>query len=420
MLLVDTIMVGRYDSQELAYMAISLTIIQPLFVFGVGLIMGSQIMTSINYGAGKLLECGLVWKRGALYAFVIGSIFAFFAIFGEDALRLTGQSENLAIHGGEIILISGYSLPFVLVFLASSSFLEGIKRPMPGVLLLFFANLANLLLNWIMIYGNLGAPEMGAVGAVWATNICRLFIAIGILVYILKMHDHDVFGLHDKFTLNWQAWKRQRVIGYATGLTIGVESIAFNGLGVLAGWMGALSIGAHAIVMNLLILAAMVSIGIGSATSIQVGIATGNNDHIAVKRFGWTGAGLVAVIVGVISMFLILFPLSFAALYTQDIALMDVVVPAIVMLGAVVVFDGAQLVLGNALRGRGETWVITIMNFISFLIFMFPLAWWLSIKLDRGIIGLYEAVFLSCILATTMFAGYFHLLTIKDQRQATM
>jgi len=107
----------------------------------------------------------------------------------------------------------------------------------------------------------------------------------------------------------------------------------------------------------------------------------------------------------------------FASLYTSDPGLMDVVVPAIVLLGVVVVFDGAQLVMSSALRGRGETWIISAMNILAFIIIMLPVSWWLSIDLNRGILGLYQAIFLSCLTATGIFAGYFYLLTIRDRRK---
>jgi multidrug resistance protein, MATE family len=227
------------------------------------------------------------------------------------------------------------------------------------------------------------------------------------------------YGVRKKDTGGWQNWKKQREIGYASGLTVGVESIAFNGLGVLAGWMGVLAIGAHAIVMNVLIFIAMISIGIGSATAIQVGFATGKEDIHAVRRSGWTGFWLTVFVVGLISFFLLSNPQWFASLYTSDSALMDVVVPAIFMLGIVVVFDGTQLVMSFALRGRGETWIISAMNFLAFIIILVPVSWWLSIKLNHGILGLYEAVLLSCVAATGLFAGYFWYLTRRDTKGRT-
>ena len=331
-------------------------------------------------------------------------------------LQFTGQNEDLARIGGEVIAVSGLGLPFVLFYVASAFFLEGIKRPLPGMLLIIAANILNVLFNWMFVYGNLGLPAMGAVGAAWGTNIVRVGLGLSLGIYVWQLRDHARLAIRQPAGGGWREWRLQRKIGYAAGLSIGIESATFNGLGIMAGWMGTFALGVHAIALNLLSFIAMIAIGLGSAVGIQVGFANGQKDYVRVRRAGWSGLGVGIIAAALIAIFLAVAPDWFSGLYTVDPVLIDLARPVVVLLAAIVVFDGAQLVMNNVLRARGETWVISKLNMAAFLFVMIPLGWWLGIVQGRGVGGLYEAVFVACLVSMSMLTGYFFILCSRDRR----
>lgn len=124
MITVDIIMVGHYSSQELANQSIALALIMPMIVIGLGLLMGTLVITANLFGAGQLHGCGKAWRNSLPYALCLGLMGMVSALFGEPILLFLGQSPDLAASGGEIMKISGYGLPAFMVFLTTAFFLR--------------------------------------------------------------------------------------------------------------------------------------------------------------------------------------------------------------------------------------------------------------------------------------------------------
>ena len=170
MVMADTVMTGRFDAAELAYLAIGLGLIMPMLVTSLGLIMGTLVLTANSFGAGRLKGCGPVWRRSLNYAFVLGVVCIGIGYFGYEVLLLTGQTRDVAMHGGEIMWIVSLGLPGHLLFLSSAFFLEGIGRPSHGMVIMILANVLNVVLNWLLIDGPWLSEPMGAAGAAWGND----------------------------------------------------------------------------------------------------------------------------------------------------------------------------------------------------------------------------------------------------------
>lgn len=284
--LVDTVMVGRFSAEELAYLGIALAPITVLLLILTGLLMGTLVVTAAALGSGDERGCGAVWRRSLPYALALGTGAAGVCAFGEPLLRLLGQSPELAREGGAVVRVMGLGLPGAALFLTSTFFLEGLRRPLPGMVMMIAANIVNALLNWVFVYGHFGLPAMGAVGSAWATTGVRLFLALGLVGYVWTMADAERFGVRVGVRTMWRAWAKQRRIGYAAATSIGVEGTAFSALNVFAGWLGVLPLAAFSIALNLITIAFMVAIGIGAATAVRVGMAHGRGDTSEVALAG--------------------------------------------------------------------------------------------------------------------------------------
>lgn len=414
MAMVDTIMVGQYASLELAYLSMGLAPFGPMLVAGVGIAMGTQVVTAMTYGEGRLRDCGAVWRRGAPFAFAVGLIGLILCLFGEAGLAATGQTPELAREGGRILLILGLGLPFVLFYIASSFFLEGLKRPMPGLYFMMAANVANLFLNWALIYGNAGMPELGAEGSAWATTVLRITLAVAILVYIWWLPERGELGIRRPAEGGWSSWADQRRIGLSASLSIGGESLGFGMLGVIIGRLGPLALGAHAILFNMIVFTAMIAIGISSATAVRVGIAHGARRYSSTWLATVTGALFATLIIGVVGASFYLFNDLYASIYTSDPALSRFVQPLIALLAAIVIVDANRIVMNSALRGRGETWILAACNTSGFLFVMVPLGAWLGLGLGYGLKGIYAAVLVAGIVALGFFVARFLWLARQD------
>jgi multidrug resistance protein, MATE family len=417
MAIVDTVMVGRFSVQELAYLSIGLAPVITLIVAMTGLVMGTLVVTAAAYGAGRPLQCGATWRRSLPFALAIGGVGALICALGQPLLTALGQSPDLAAAGGRVALVIGLGLPAAIIFVTSSFFLEGIKRPLPGMAMMIAANILNVVLNWILIYGHLGFAPLGALGSAWATTGVRIFLAIGLVTYITcVMPERNAYGVWRPAGGGWRSWRRQRRIGYAAGASLGVEAGAFSVLSIFAGWLGPLALGAYSIVLNLIAFAFMVAIGFGSATAVRVGIAHGRGDHAGAARAGWSGLVVNTLAMGAFALIMAIFPAALVAVYSQDPALAALTVPAVAVAAWVLMADGGQAVMANALRGRGETWITTACHVFSYLVVMVPLSWFLALPAGRGVIGLLEGIFIASILSLVLLGGRFHWLAMRDKR----
>lgn len=270
----------------------------------------------------------------------------------------------------------------------------------------------------MLVFGNLGAPALGAVGSAWATTGVRFLMAALIVAYIWQLRDHRDLAIRLRPTGGWRDWQQQRRIGYGAGGSSAIESSAFTAMNLFAGLIGALSLGAFAITLNILATAFMVALGLGAATAVTVGNAHGRGDVRGMAIAGWTGLGITIVLLFAVGLFLYLAAPLLVSAYTADETLRALTVPIVAFLVFVLPLDGGQVVAAHALRGRSETWVPTAMHFVAYLAIMIPLGWYLAIGLSRGAIGLFEAIFYASVVSLALLSLRFWWLCRADRRRA--
>lgn len=417
MAMVDTIMVGRYSAQELAYQSLGLAPVQMGYLIGLGLLVGTIVLTAQAVGREEWTACGAAWRRGVPYGFALGLVVLVGCLFGESLLLLARQPADLAAGGGTVMWVLGLGIPFALVYIASAFFLEGLKRPMAGMVLMLIANLINVGLNWVLVYGHLGAPALGAVGSAWATTVVRILLAGAIVGYILfLLRGRERYGVHQRPEGGWRAWARQREIGYAAGVSIGLEVGAFTVMTLFAGWLGVVSLAAYSITINLLALVFMVALGLGSATAVRVGIAHARRDTVDLALAGWTGLAVNTVAMALCGVGLWLFAAPIARFYTIDASVAALAAPLIAYLLWVATADGGQGVLAQALRGRGEIWVPTVCHFVSYILVMIPACWVLAFPLGRGAQGLLDGILIASLMSVGLLGWRFHVLARRDRK----
>jgi MATE family multidrug resistance protein len=416
MSLVDTVMVGRYAAQELAYQSIAVAVTIPLFVTSVGLIMGTLVLTARALGEGNLAECGAAWRRGVAYAAGLGAVGFALAMLAEPFLLLTGQNPVIAEGGGEVARILAVGLPPMIVFMASGYFLEGLKRPKPPMVLMVIANIVNFFFNWMWIYGHVGFDAMGAAGAAWATTAARIVVTILIVLYIWNLKDHAALGVRVRPEGGWRAWAQQRRIGYSAGGSQFVETTAFAAQTLIAGLLGATQLAAYSIAFQSLALVFMSAIGFGAATAVLVGHAWGRRDTTEMANAGWTGLGVNTVAMIAFGALIYFLAPWIARGFANEAELIAAAVPLVAFVAFVLPADGAQAVLAHALRGRGETWVPVALHGFSYFVILIPLAWFLALKTDHGAIGILEAILIASAISMSLLAWRFHRLAAYDRR----
>ncbi|WP_114391601.1 MATE family efflux transporter [Oleisolibacter albus] len=406
MVTADTIVVGRYGAEDLAHLGLAGAIQGTLLAIMAGLLLGTVVKTAQAMGAGQAQEAGAVWRRSIPYALLIGLLAGLFCLAGEPFFRLTGQSEPLAVGGGRVMTIYGFGMAGAALLFTSTFFLEGIKRPLPGMVAILLANLANLGLNWGLVFGRFGLPELGAEGSALATTLVRWAMALGLMAYVWRLRDHERFGIR-RPAGGWAAGGEQRRLGYAAGLSSGLEASAFSALALFAGWLGALGVGAFTVGLNLIALPFMAALGLASATAVRVGTAHGAGNRADTVLAGWSGLGLTSLLLSGVALLFWFLPDGIARLFASDPALVAVAVPVVAFSALILVADGGQVVMAQALRGRNDAWMPTALHFISYYAIMMPLGWVLAFPLQRGVMGLFEGIFIASIVSVSILSVRF-------------
>jgi len=397
---VDTAFVGRAGLEDLAWYALAMAPQVPLMLLGIGLLMGTLVLGAQAVGAGEDARAGAIWKVSLIHALVLGLAFAALCVLGEPALRLLGQEPALAAGAGDVLLAFAPGLPAMLLFAATSFFLESTGRALPGLVVMLLANLLNAGLDWVLVFGHLGAPAMGAEGAALATTVVRWFMFVALAGHVLWALDADRFGLRGRVAGGWALSRRLRRFGLPMGLAHALESAAFASMTLFAGLAGAEQVAGFQVTFNLVAMVFMCAIGIAAAASIRVGQAVGRGDVDGVRRAGWVAAALAVALLGAVGGLLASFPGAFARLYSDDPAMLLVAVPCIVIAGAAVVPDGLQGVLMGALRGAGDVWPATALYCVAFWGVMVPAGYVLGVVHGGGAPALTGAVFLGTVVAS--------------------
>lgn len=404
----DAIVVGRYSATQLGYHALAWAPTSVVVTMAVGLLTGVQVMTARRIGQGRRELTGAVLRRGLAYSFWIGVIsLAVTLLAGPTFLHVIGLEKDLADGASRAMLIFALSLPGYAISVAASFWLEGLGKPKPGAVMMWVANGVNLALLLLLVPGHLGIPSLGAVGGAWATTGARTFLAIAMLIYILRMPESRALGVFTKPERDHASEAEQRRIGYGAGASNFFEVAAFASMNIFAGWMGGLTVAAWAVVLNVAAMVFMVPLGLSTGTAVMVGRAYGARDAKGVTRAGLIGFGITAVFGLVIS--LIIWPTAgwIAQAYTSDKVVIAMASAALVLSCLFFLVDALQVVIAQALRARGDVWLPTFTHMTSYVLVMMPLAWWLAIPMGLGLNGIVWAVIAASFISAGLLSWRF-------------
>jgi MATE family multidrug resistance protein len=287
------------------------------------------------------------------------------------------------------------------------------------MVVMLLANIINAAANYVLIYGTYGWPEMGAAGAAIATSFTRWFMFFAMLIYMAIAIDKKHYGFLGAPSNFFQNGKIFRHIGYPMALGQGLESSSFSAMAIIAGWMGAVAVGAWAISMNVLAIVFMFSLGFTTAASVRVGNAVGKRDPANLARAGWVGVALCAVALLVIGAGIYMARYSIATIYTDDGDVLLITAATLVIAVFVLVPDGLQAVLVGALRGASDFWPPAITQLLAFWLVMVPLAYLYGYRMDAGAEGLMQCVGVGALVAAIILLVRFHLLTVRFRRHSS-
>jgi len=418
MIAVDTF-ACRGSSQELAFFGGSVQPQNLLQNAGIGLLTGTIVLCAQADGAGEQRRCGGIWRLSLVISVILGLLDIAVLTAGDALLRLLGEPADIAAGSGAALQMFAIGMPGLMLFVSCNFFLEGISRPWPGTIIMLAGNLLNLALAWPLANGHFGratlfgVPLMGASGAALATSITRwamFFCALAVILCRRDRASHEIrlFGGWQKGDLKRLLW-----LGLPLALAITLESSCFASMIVIAGWLGTTSLATMHSAINLTSLVYMLTIGLATAAAIRVANAIGRDSWHDAARAGWVSVGMEFVVMAIIgtAIFLLAAPLAHA--YSDDAAVIVLLVPVFTVTAMMVVIDGLQGVLMGALRGTADTLMPTLIYGLSFWALGVPIGYIWGYRHGLGPMALMMALAISLGVAMVFLAWRFQALTRK-------
>ena len=399
MSIVDTVMVGPLGPAAIGAVGTGSILFMTLMVFGLGILLALDTFVAQSFGAGRVDECHRWLFAGMQLALLLSVLLMVVAVVGVAWLPAFGFHPDVLRELGPYTRNLVWSAPPLLAYVVFRRYLQAMNLVRPVMIALVAANLMNVFVNWVLIFGNLGMPALGVVGAAYATVASRVVLAVSLFGVIVYRERDTPSGLHD-VPIRWEGDRVLRLfrLGWPAALQVTLEVGVFAAASALAGRISPLASAANQVVMNIAGFIFMIPFGLGSAAAVRVGQAVGRRDAGGVRRAGWAALGLAStVMLGSAVMFFVM-PATLIRIYSSDPSVIEVGIVLLFICSVFQLFDGLQTVATGALRGLGDTRTAMFFNLIGHWLIGLPIGYWLCFRRGWGVAGLWTGLSVGLIL----------------------
>jgi MATE family multidrug resistance protein len=385
---VDTIVVGHVSADAMAAVALGNLLFLAVSIFGMGVLTGLDPVVAQAVGARDEPAVARGVQRGLVLVLGLTVLSTMALLPARPLLLALRQPAEIVptVAAYTRVAIGGF-LPFYVVVLVRV-LLQATGGVGPLVWATLAANVLNLALNWVFVFGHLGVPAYGAVGSSWATTLSRWALAIFMVAFSWRRLRAQLLPFRpESFAL--RPLGRILLLGAPIGIQYELELGIFNVVGLMMGWLGAIPMAANQVALNIASITFMVPLGVSIAASVLVGHAVGRGDAEEARR-----AALAALVCGVGFMALsaivmLAAPETLAQAYTTDVAVARLAATLIPIAGVFQVFDGTQVVSIGVLRGMGDTRTPMLVNVLGYWVIALPLSAWLGLRTPAGPAGMW-------------------------------
>jgi MATE family multidrug resistance protein len=390
---VDTVMAGRLGAVAMGAGALGGMLFFPIAVCGTGMLLGMDTLVSQAFGARDDAACRRTLIHGLWIAIAMTPVVAAILALTIPVLRATGTNPEVMTLLEPFLKALLWGLLPLMFYTAFRRYLQAQNIVRPITFAVVSANVINFAGNWLLMYGNWGAPRMGLEGSGISTSFSRLYIALVLSIAVLR---HEARRDNALFHMSWRpdfpAIRRLLSLGFPSAMQILFEGAVFAVVTVLAAHLDPFSLAAHGIAVNVISITYMVPLGISSAAAVRVGQAIGRKDPRGVATAGWTALLLAVLFMGSAGLAFTIMPRWIARLYTPEAAVIAASVTLLRIAAVFQIFDGLQVVATGALRGLGDTRTPAYAHLVGYWIFGMPIAWLLCFRYGWGVSGIWAGL----------------------------
>lgn len=390
----DVYVAAKYSTDALASISIASSILFTIFVFGLGILAGISPLLS-NY-RGERRNVKKYFLPTIYFALTLALIIVIISLMCIPLVDKMGFEAKLIPDIKQYMAICSFSTIAVFLFVGLKEYLQAFEIVLLPNVINFFGVALNIFLNFIFVFGLLGAPEMGCIGIAWATLISRATLALILLaicvikIRIIKFNDNKYYT---------QLLK----IGCPIALAMFFECMAFNIITLFIGRISGLYAAAQNILISMVNLTFMFPLSISNAIAVKVGYSNGAKDYTELKKYIVSGASLCVGLMVICAIFYFSIPQQLTELFTNDTALIAACVPVLQLIGIFQIFDGLQIALGGAFKGMKFTKIVMAGDFVAYWILGIPLGYYCAFVRQMHLYGFWIGITTAIALLGTSF-----------------
>lgn len=401
--MVDNIFLGRIGSTEQAAGILSNNLYVLLLVFGIGMSYATTPLVTAAHEKNDLLKKASLFKNSLFLNFSV-AVCCFLVLFMASGLLKYMQQPievaELAVPFFDVLIFS--ILP-VSLFFACKQYCEGLSNTRMALIISVAGNLLNIVLNYILIYGKCGLPEMGYIGSAWASFIARLFMGVSFLILIFRSPvTNEIKAVYKQVKLNLTDLKELAKIGFNSALQFTFEVAAFAIAGLMSGSFGKEQIDSHGIALSIAAFTYMFGSGISSASTIRIGIYKAQENWPEIKMAATTALKLVLLVMGGFGLLFLACDQYLPLAFSSDPQIVHLAAKLLVIAAMFQLFDGTQVAIIGILRGLEDVKYPTIITLTGYWLLALPLAYFLAFNMKLETVGIWLALLASLVFVSAL------------------
>ncbi len=412
----DNIMIGWHSVNELAASSFVNNVMNFFILTELGFASGMTPIIGAFHGNGNVKGVGTTVRNGLLVNGIIGLIGLVLLAIIYLFIDSFGQEPELLPLIRPYFVIVGISIIFALGFNVLKQFTDGICKPVVSMLFLMGGNVLNIFGNWVLIYGKLGCPELGLMGAGLSTLISRILMLLCFVLYIFKSEQFKAYAQAIKEALFSRVKMRHIFnMGYPVAIQMGLEASTFSFSAIMVGWISVTALAAHQVAITISQLFFLMMQGLSFALSILVSNCYGKKDYAGIHAYVKRGILMIFGTSLSLSILLYIFRYPAVGMFTDSPEVAEIAVVLFYVLFAYQIGDGIQLCFANVLRGLQDVKPIMYAAFVSYYLIAIPVAYVLGFKAGLGAVG----VWLGFPIGLTLAGLFFYARYRSDMRRLT-
>ena len=408
---VDNAMVGQLGTSELAAISLGNSFVFLAMAFGIGFSTAITPLIAESDAKKNKSNTKSILSNGILVCVFLGAVLTIIVLIAKPIIYYMGQSEEVVNLAYPYITLVAISLFPLIIFQSFKQFSDGLSFTKIAMISTVIANLINVVINYILIYGKFGFPKLELVGAGIGTLISR-FIMVLIIIYLIKSNPKINQYLDNLFSLKYSSIITKKIInlGYPSALQMMFE-VGFFISGIwVCGIIGINYQAANQIALNLSSLTFMVALGLSVAATIRIGNQKGLNDYKNLKRIAISIFLITILIELIFALIFIIFSDLLPWLYLENNNNFDVLETVslasklLIIVALFQIFDGIQIVAQGALRGIQDVKIPSMICFLSYIIFGVPIMIYLGLYTDLKATGVWIGFLIGLIIASILLS----------------